>query len=107
MMTFSINTGSLMLDTLSSDALQDVLRIPADVCADATVGSGVGQVAEAGRSSGGSRSLSRRKRGAAAGGGGLSAAEDAQRSCGTQLVVTKLQTVANFVSLVSAGAPSN
>jgi hypothetical protein len=44
---------------------------------------------------------------AAAGGGGRSAAEDAQRTCGTQLVVTKLQTVANFVSLVSAGAPSN
>ena len=107
MMTFSINTGSLMLDTLSSDALQDVLRIPAVVCADATVGSGVGQVAEAGRSSGWSCSLWRRRRGAAAGGGGLSAAEDAQRRCGTQLVVAKLQTVENLVSLVSASAPFN
>jgi hypothetical protein len=78
MMTFSINTSSLMLDTLSSDALQDVLRIPAGVCADATVGSGAGQVAEAGRSSGRSCSLNWRKRGPAAGGGGVSAAEDAQ-----------------------------
>ena len=98
MMTLSINTGSLMLDTLSSDALKDVFADTGRRLRGRYSGIGCG-------TGGGSGTEQRSE--LLAGGGGLSAAEDAQRRCGMQLVVTKLQTVANFVSVVPAGAPFN